>query len=175
MFRLVTSLAALALAAVVTTACEEDKPNDPTPNPNVIRFVSALLAANEVPPVTGVEAGASGTANITLNVTRDGGGNVTAATADFSVTLAGFAATSEVRIAHIHPGVAGATGGVAVDTGLAPGQVTLTNGGGSFSISGRPVQPDVAQNIINNPAAFYFNVHTLLNGGGAIRGQLVRQ
>jgi hypothetical protein len=33
----------------------------------------------------------------------------------------------------------------------------------------------VAQSIFNNPAGNYFNVHTTLNGGGAIRGQLVRQ
>jgi CHRD domain-containing protein len=28
--------------------------------------------------------------------------------------------------------------------------------------------------MINNPAGFYFNVHTQLNLNGAIRGQLVR-
>jgi hypothetical protein len=30
------------------------------------------------------------------------------------------------------------------------------------------------QGIVSNPAGYYFNVHTQLNGGGAIRGQLVR-
>jgi hypothetical protein len=29
--------------------------------------------------------------------------------------------------------------------------------------------------ILNNPAGYYFNVHTALNGGGAVRGQLVMQ
>jgi hypothetical protein len=32
-----------------------------------------------------------------------------------------------------------------------------------------------ATNITAAPANFYFNVHTPLNGGGAARGQLVRQ
>jgi hypothetical protein len=32
-----------------------------------------------------------------------------------------------------------------------------------------------AQAIINNPAGYYFNVHTALTPGGAIRGQLVKQ
>ncbi len=37
-----------------------------------------------------------------------------------------------------------------------------------------PITVEQAQNLVNNPAGFYFNVHTQLNGGGAIRGQLVR-
>ena len=39
--------------------------------------------------------------------------------------------------------------------------------------------PDLSQtdatNIAANPAGFYFNVHTPLNPGGAVRGQLVKQ
>jgi hypothetical protein len=33
---------------------------------------------------------------------------------------------------------------------------------------------DQAAGIIANPAGFYFNVHTALNPGGAVRGQLSR-
>jgi hypothetical protein len=36
------------------------------------------------------------------------------------------------------------------------------------------VDPAVAQNIINNPSAFYFNIHSTLNPGGVARGQLVK-
>ena len=32
-----------------------------------------------------------------------------------------------------------------------------------------------AQQIIDNPNGYYFNVHTTLNPGGAARGQLVKQ
>ena len=32
-----------------------------------------------------------------------------------------------------------------------------------------------ATNIVANPAGFYFNVHTAINPGGAVRGQLVKQ
>jgi hypothetical protein len=174
MYRIVTSLVALSLVAVFSTACDNDNGTDPSPNDNVIRFNAPLSAANEVPAVTNAEATASGQAQITLNVTRDGAGNVTSATADFVVTLAGLTTTSVVTLAHIHPGVAGATGSPVVDLGLTSGQVTLTNGAGSFTVNGRPVTADVAQNIINNPAAFYFNVHTAANGPGVARGQLVR-
>ena len=31
-----------------------------------------------------------------------------------------------------------------------------------------------AQAVLNNPAGHYFNMHTPLNPGGAVRGQLVR-
>jgi hypothetical protein len=31
------------------------------------------------------------------------------------------------------------------------------------------------QSIIDNPANFYFNVHSSLNPGGVARGQLVKQ
>jgi hypothetical protein len=34
-------------------------------------------------------------------------------------------------------------------------------------------QANLAQ-IYNNPAGFYFNVHTPVNPGGAVRGQLTR-
>jgi hypothetical protein len=32
-----------------------------------------------------------------------------------------------------------------------------------------------AQAIISNPSGYYFNIHTALTPGGAIRGQLVKQ
>ena len=57
--------------------------------------------------------------------------------------------------------------------------ITLING---RTFTERPVvnaqgQPDTAliNNILNNPANFYFNAHTALNPPGAVRGQLVRQ
>jgi hypothetical protein len=37
-----------------------------------------------------------------------------------------------------------------------------------------PADIATAQAVLNNPAGFYFNVHTTLNPGGAVRGQLVR-
>ena len=37
------------------------------------------------------------------------------------------------------------------------------------------IDPSIAQNMINDPDGFYFNVHTTLNTGGAIRAQLVKQ
>jgi hypothetical protein len=53
------------------------------------------------------------------------------------------------------------------------GEVTFPNGSGSFVRTGFPVSPvDSANLIINNPAGYYFNVHSALNPGGVARGQL---
>jgi hypothetical protein len=63
---------------------------------------------------------------------------------------------------------------VVVNSNIAAGNV-LANGSGSISATNQPVTPEIAQAILNNPAGFYFNVHSAVNGGGVARGQLVRQ
>ena len=44
----------------------------------------------------------------------------------------------------------------------------------TFSVSGVSVPGATLQNIVNNPAGFYFNVHSPTNPGGVARGQLNR-
>jgi hypothetical protein len=51
----------------------------------------------------------------------------------------------------------------------------LAGGSVTFSKNGVNVDPVAAQNMINDPVGFYFNVHTTLTAGGAVRGQLVKQ
>ena len=122
----------------------------------------------------GTEAGASGTVTIRLNLTRDSAQTITAATVDFQASMTGFPAGSAISIAHIHEAAAGVVGGIVVNTGLTLGEVTLVNGAGSFTKNGVNTTPEIAQRILNNPAGFYFNVHSSANPGGVIRGQLVR-
>ena len=55
------------------------------------------------------------------------------------------------------------------------GQVVLTNGAVTFSRLNLALKAVDAQAIINNPAGFYFNIHTSANPGGVMRGQLVKQ
>ncbi|MFN7982461.1 MAG: CHRD domain-containing protein [Vicinamibacterales bacterium] len=167
-------LSCLALAAgLLVSACSKST-TSPTTTAAPPKFTATLLPANEVPAITNADASATGTATITLNVTKDAAGNVTAATADFAVTLAGFPANTTLTGAHIHTGAAGATGGVLVNTGLANGEVVLANGTGGINKLNVTVDPAVAQAIINGPSGYYFNVHTSLNTGGAARAQLVR-
>jgi CHRD domain-containing protein len=129
-------------------------------------FTVQLSALNEVPAITNAEATARGTAVITIDSAKN--------TVDFNVSLNSFPAGSEVRIAHIHgPNApAGVTAGVLVNTSLAAGNVTLTNGSGTFSFLQQPATAATIAAILAAPQNFYFNVHTALNGGGAIRGQL---
>ena len=167
-------LVALGLAATFA-ACGSDSTTAPSNDQNVAVFTVNMLASNEVPPTAGAEADARGTATITFNLTRDGSGNLTSATAKFDVTMSGFPSTSVINIAHIHPGTAGVNGNVLVNTTLAPGDVTLnSNGIAQFTKSNINLTVANAQAIMANPAGFYFNVHTAANPTGAIRGQLSR-
>jgi hypothetical protein len=135
-------------------------------------FTVPLSAANEVPPITNADAGASGTATIALTVTKDDSGTITSATANFQISVAGFPAGTTVTDAHIHNGSAGANAGVYVNTALTSGELVLTNGAGSLTKNGINVPSDRAAAILSNPAGHYFNVHTAINPAGAIRGQL---
>jgi hypothetical protein len=167
-------IALLAVLAVFA-GCGSDSPTNPTTGPIV--FTAALSSANEVPPVTNADANGRGTATMTLTVPRDSSGAPTAAgTMNFSVQLSGFPAGTEVRLAHIHPGAVGINGSPLVNTGLtAANPVVLTNGTGTLTFNDVEVKQVDAQAIISNPAGFYFNAHTAVNPGGAVRGQLVKQ
>jgi hypothetical protein len=130
-----------------------------------------------VPPVTNADATASGTATITFNnLVYNSSDVITSGTVDFQVTMTGFPLATNVTAAHIHTGAVGTAGAVLLDTGLsAAGGLALVTGAGSFSRTGISATADTLNAIKNNPAGFYFNVHTQLTGTGAIRGQLVKQ
>jgi len=160
-----------AVAAVGSYGCGSKTPAAPSNQPTV--FTVQLRAQNEVPATSGPEANAAGTAVITLNTTKDSSGAITAATADFNVTMTGFPAGSTAIMSHIHPGAAGTSGGILVSTGMAPSNgVAMPNGTGTFSFTNVDVGADKANQILAAPQNFYFNVHTTANPGGAIRGQL---
>ncbi|HVH57912.1 MAG TPA: CHRD domain-containing protein [Vicinamibacterales bacterium] len=174
----VTLLTTLALAG-----CGGDSPTAPS-DPNVVVFTAQLSAANEVPAIQGAEANARGDVRITFNLTRDAANNVNGGSATFVVNLRDFPAGASWTLAHIHRGASGVAGGVVVNTGLAPAAaIPLTNGTVSNqtfadrTIGPSQGNPDVAliNDIISNPAGFYFNAHTAANGTGAVRGQLVKQ
>jgi CHRD domain-containing protein len=166
-------LVTLAFAAIAAGCGKDSSPTNPSPAKPT--FTADLRPANEVPAVTDAEASGSGTATITFDVTRDSAGNVTAGTATFVVNLTGFPAGTAINIAHIHQGAAGTNGTIVFNTQLAAGEVNLANGSGSFTKSGvAPADVATFNAILNNPAGYYFNVHSTLHPGGVARGQLVR-
>ena len=173
MTRVLRPLAVLTLGFTLV-ACESETPASPTPGASET-FTTTLLPANEVPPINNNEAGASGTATITFNLTKDNLGYITAASIDVTVNVTGFPAGTALTGAHIHPGAPGANGSVFVSVGLSAGDVTFPTGAGSFTRTGIAVTVDQANAILANPGAFYFNIHTSRNPDGVARGQLTRQ
>jgi CHRD domain len=166
------------LAAFMAVGCDDDNPTQPseiTPT-----FQMNLLASNETPtPIVAPdpEATCAGSVTIRMNITRDASNAITAATFDFQANITGCPDSTRITIAHIHEQVAGQTGNVVVNTGLAAGQVTLVNGAGSFTANERQANNNdlsIAQKILDNPSGFYFNIHSNAHGGGVIRNQLVR-
>lgn len=164
---------------------------------NRVRFNVLLSPSNEVPPVTGVDAGGSAVISILLTHTPSEDvagemcegddldceeeifvdpndiGEVSSATVDFLVNFA-FGATETVRAMHIHRGAAGQNG--PVEVGAQFGTEVALSGSGSFFRSvvvSDPMALAVVQEILANPAGFYLNIHTESSPGGLIRGQLL--
>ena len=172
-------LVLIALVLAFGISCDDDSPTSPS-DQNVARFTAILLPSNEVPPITNADAAASGTMQMTMTVTRDAGGVITGATYDFVINYTGFPANTTLTGAHIHNAPAGTNTGVVVPVPLTASDAAVPTGQGSFTKTGLSggsatvPAATVAQGIFNNPAGNYFNVHTMQNMGGAIRGQLVK-
>jgi|SRR4051794_29215267 len=170
-----TRLSALAVAAALfAVGCSSSSTSPSSTAPTNPTFTAQISPANENPPISNAESVAQGNASITLVTTKDAGGNVTAASATFVVNITNLPTGSTVNIAHIHECASNCNGSIVVNTTIAAGEVTVTNGVASFTKANLPVDPAVAQRILNNPAGFYFNVHSNLNPGGFARGQLQR-
>jgi hypothetical protein len=159
--------------SILAVGCGDSDPTAPTQGTTTTStFTVPLSPSKEVPAITNADASGSGSAVIALTVTKDNGGNIMSATANFQISVSGFPAGTRVTDAHIHNAPAGSSGGIQVSVGLASGELAITNGSGSITKNGVNVPADRAAAILGNRAAFYFNVHTALNPDGAIRGQL---
>jgi CHRD domain len=156
-------------------ACDDDSPTGPS-NSGPIVFTAELRASNEVPAVSNAESNAQGTATITFSVPRDGSGNVTGGgTWNVQAVISGLTNDSFIRLSHIHTGAAGVGGPVFVDTKLIPAnQIPTPGGAATINFEGVDITQSQAQAVLNNPAGYYFNMHSPLNPGGVVRGQLVR-
>jgi Cu/Zn superoxide dismutase len=173
--------AIIAAAGILAAACGSS-PSAPSAPPNTIVFTAALAFANEVPtlPSSNADANARGTATVTFNLTRDSAGTITAATVNYVYSLSGFPPGTIIRATHIHEGGPAVPGGVVIDSGLtAANPITLADGSMNnitFSnLTNFVGGLTLINQIIANPNGYYFNVHSALNPGGAVRGQLVKQ
>lgn len=140
-------------------------------------FLRAVLSpANEVPPVN---LNASGTATIRAHVVRNAAGQIVSGTVDFIVDY-NFPGAVELTGLHIHRGVAGENGPVVINSGIggAAGNIVDEDGRGTINRSGQVLSSDAngvaaLRGLFDNPSGYYVNLHSTVNPGGVIRGQLV--
>jgi CHRD domain len=115
----------------------------------VATYTANLAATNEVPPNA---TGYVGNATITI----DSQTNEVCVLANTNVPD-----TDPIILQHIHQAPAGVNGPIVIPfTGL---------------IDCETADPTLVTSILNDPAGFYFNVHTTAFPAGALRGQLVLQ
>ncbi|MFN7936524.1 MAG: CHRD domain-containing protein [Bryobacteraceae bacterium] len=134
-----------------------------------------MLPSNEVPPI---DINANGAATIRAHVVRDATGQIVSGTVDFLVSYT-FPTSVEFTGLHIHRGAAGVNGPVVINTGIggAAGNVVSSTGRGNID---RPVNITptdttalaALRDLVADPSGFYVNLHTTINPGGVIRGQL---
>jgi uncharacterized protein (TIGR03437 family) len=133
-----------------------------------------MTPAQEVPPITGLDASATGT--ITINPTRNAQGVVNGGNVTFTIDY-NFPAAVTVTGLHIHENVAGMNGSIVIDTraGTAQNPIVSSTGKGFLSYTvpiTTAAQIGAVTRLLASPAGFYVNLHTSVNPGGAIRGQL---
>jgi uncharacterized protein (TIGR03437 family) len=140
---------------------------------DTIRFPVLMSSANEVPPIAGLDASAPSI--LTVHTIRNPDGTVAAGTVIFDINYR-FPGEAEFTGLHIHDGLADATGGVTINTGVSGNnRVTTQSGSGNiFRIVNVSSGAGLAtlNSLVANPQNHYVNLHTAVNPGGAVRAQL---
>jgi hypothetical protein len=155
--------AALIMLTIVAVASVATRPA----RAEIVVFTAQMFANQETPPVTNADLNAFGNVTVTLDTVAN--------TASFAWSVNNVAAPS-IILSHIHEGPAGVAGPIRIDSGITPATpITVVGGSASFSKAGISTTAAQIAAIIANPSGFYFNVHSSLNPGGVVRGQLVRQ
>jgi len=145
------------LAALLAVgSCKDDVGLTSIP-PAPERFIAFLSGANERP--TPVTTGAQGLATVTVN------GNVLSYRVELSNIDSAF-------LAHIHHAVADSNGPVRVNLYVPPKPSTGLDFSGLLIADTITVLDSILTFIRDGKG--YVNVHTKVNGGGELRGQLFR-
>ena len=138
-----------------------------TAQAQVVRFTANLTGNQEVPIIL---TGAFGTATVTLDLSSQ--------TVRWEIDV--FNIPSGVTVGHFHVGPPGIAGPVVVDI-RPPANISndfrLEGTAGAANLQARPDQgirswDDFMQALMGGQV--YLNVHTAVNGGGEIRGQVIR-
>ncbi|MCS7026028.1 MAG: CHRD domain-containing protein [Bryobacteraceae bacterium] len=140
-------------------------------------FRAILSPANEVPPVN---INATGTATIRAHVVRNASGEIISGSVDFIVSYSLPGAASFTGL-HIHRGRAGENGPVTINAGIggAAGNLEDPSGRGTIERQAQVFPGDgnglaTLQGMLEDPSAYYVNLHTTAHPGGVLRAQLQR-
>ncbi len=137
-----------------------------------VTAVQYLSPANEVPPIAGLNA--TGGFAVTVVVNRDANGAITGGAVTFLGTVT-FPGAVTITGLHIHEANITVNGGVVIDSGITAGSpLVLASGSGLINLANTNPNVAVLGRLLRNPKGFYVNLHTTVNPGGAIRGQIVR-
>src|SRR5437870_4418987 len=142
---------------------------------DTVVFRTRMLPDNEVPPIAA--AGNSASATITVHVTRDDKANVNAATVTFDIDYTVTSALTFTGL-HIHNAPAGQNGSVVIDTGInGTNTVSAAVGSGKITRVVNYASTDTnglrfVTGLLATPENYYVNIHTTINPGGFMRGQL---
>ena len=135
-------------------------------------FSVTLTPDQEVPPVTGLSATATG--KVQVFTVRNPDASVNAGVVVFDAN-ARFPPGSTLAATHIHDGTLGANGPVSIDSALSGGPVLVADGTGNIyrtvTVAGGQ-QLTSLNDLVLNPEKHYWNLHTTANPGGGVRAQL---
>ena len=140
-----------------------------------IPFRAELSPLNEIPIIENVAA--SGKATVWMHVVRNAKGDITSAAVDFTARYA-FPGPVTVTGFHIHRGTAAVNGPVVIDSGVRGADATEDATGKAGVIRQALVTTEAGltavRDILADSENFYVNLHSSVNPGGIIRGQLIR-
>lgn len=136
-------------------------------------FEAPLSPSSENPPIEGV--GVGGNAVVLVHMTRNSSGALTRAIVDFHIDF-NTEAPINIFAMHIHRAARGANGGVVIDS-IFGTAVDFEAGPHRLFRQNIVTSTDglaVVEDLLANPAGFYVNMHSSVNRGGVVRGQLMR-
>ncbi len=137
-----------------------------------VSLVGLMSPGNEVPPIP--DLAASGLGVFTAYITRSSVGLITSAEVIFEVKYS-FPTAVTFTGFHIHTGTAGNNGPVTINSTLQRID-SDPSGAGILRYRSEVVLNAAAvstlEGLLTNPSAYYINLHTSVNTGGAIRSQM---
>lgn len=146
--------------------------------PNHLALRPIMSPAFEVPAIN---IDAEGSALVDIQVNRDANGTITSGTVAFDVNYRFPVAAVTFTGLHLHNGPEGVNAPVVIDSGLNGTTRAITSPGGIGNIfriaeidSSNTAGLAALTGLMNDPTQFYINLHTTVNPGGVIRGQLSR-